>query len=694
MRCVQLSRRAFLKATGISTTGFILGHSWSGAAGPGIQEFKPNAFIVINRDGGISYHISIPEIGQNTRTALAMILSDELGADLHSVDIRQAPPRNDMGHQTAGASQGISMSWDNIRRSAAAAREMLINGAAAEWKVNPANCRTLDNAIHGPGNRSMSFADAVPFAARQEIPENPPLKNASDYRYVGKPVRSLDAREIGMGKTVFGSDAMPPGVRFAVVIRCPVYLGTIKSWDGSAARAMRDVVDVLQIGDSIAVIAANTWAAINASRAVSIDWDPGKHGEDSTDKLITRQRNGVRDPEQTGWKTGDFEQAYKSSPVKFEREFSAPALAHCPMEPPTCTAWYHDGGVEIWGTCQSLNRLYDTLPEYAGLPREKITWHQLRVGGGFGRKLAQDYIEEALAIARMVDYPVKLIFTREDDIRHDRYRAPDRYRYVVGMREDGFPLALEETSARRNIIRDANDIALMFPNVVRKCTFVEPPFPTGPMRAPRHNISCFTEQSLLDCMAETAGVDPMEYRLALLGHRPSVTKLGWEKSPVDDPVMVELLQTVNKRSEWKSDPAYGYGVAYFQKRNTRVAIVALAPKTGGGRPIQKVFLAVNCGRVINPLGAHAQMEGGIVDGIAAALYQKIEVRNGSVIQGNLHDYPMLEMKETPEMDITLMESSEAPDGMGEMAYPPMMAVTASAIYAVTGKRTFDLPIRG
>lgn len=694
MKTTHLSRREFLKTTGLSVSGFILGYAWTDASAPDAASFNPNAFIVINKDDGITLYISVPEIGQNTRTAIAMILSDELGADLGAVKIRQAPPRDDMGWQTAAGSNGMRMSWDNLRKSAAVAREMLVGGTAQHWNVAPSKCRTDNSMVIGPGGRCMSFVDAIPYANRQSVPEDPPLRSDSGYRYIGQPVKVLDAREIGMGRTVFGIDAMPENVRFAVMVRCPVYGGRIKSFDDSSARQMRDVVQVLRVGEKIAVVASNTWAAINASHMVSVEWDEGPNAGASTEKLVEQQKAAVRDAKQKGFSQGSFENAYANAAIQVEKEFSAPLLTHAPMEPLTCTAWYHSGGVEIWGSSQSLNRLYNMLPKLTGLPHEQITYHQLRIGGGFGRKQATDFFEEALGIAQQVDYPVKLIYTREDDIRHGRYRAPDRYRYRAGMDKNGFPTALEESSARRTKLMDPSDISLYFPNVQRQCTFVELPVANGPMRAPNHNISSFTEQSMIDCMAEAAGIDPMEYRLALHGDKDVIGRLGWGSVPHDNPIMVKLLRIVKDRSRYGSDPDFGYGVVNFTKYGTHVAIVALAPKSGRGKPIEKVFLAVYCGRVINPLGARAQMEGGIVDGIAAALYQKVEIKNGSVVQSNFHDYKLLEMQESPEMDITLMESDDAPDGIGEMAYPPMMAATANAIYAATGKRTTDLPIKG
>ncbi|MEX0321616.1 MAG: molybdopterin cofactor-binding domain-containing protein [Puniceicoccaceae bacterium] len=691
MSTLKLSRRDFLKSTGISVTGLIFGYNWAAAGESGA--FSPNAFIVIEKGKGVTLYIPIPEIGQNTRTALAMILSDELGADLMSVNIKQSSPRNDMGHQTAAGSQGIRRSYDNLRNSAALVREMLIAGAASHWKVSASKCRTDNSTILGPGKRKMSFEDVIPFAEKQKLPKAPKLKASSDFKYIGKPIKALDARDLAMGKTEFASDAMPDGLRFAVLVRSPVYEGKIKKYDGAAAKSMPGVIDVLRVGEAIAVTATNTWTAINAANLVNIQWDEGANSGASTAKLKEQQKAGIHNPEQKGFTKGDFDSAYKSSAIQMEEEFIAPILTHAPMETPSCTAWYHNGGVEIWSGCQSLNRLYDSLPDYTGLPREKITYHQLRIGGGFGRKLRHDYIEEALGIAKQVKYPVKLIFTREDDVRHDFYRAPDRYLYKVGLDKNGFPLAISEASARRTRITSPSDITLFFPNVIRQCTFVRPPIATGAMRAPGNNVTSFTEQSTVDIMAEKAGIDKLEYRLGLYGDKSALKRLGWKSAPSDNPLMCELIHIVKKRSGWMSDSSYGYGASCFDKYGSKIAIVALSPKSGS-KPVEKVFAAVTCGRVINQLGARAQIEGGICDGLAAALDQKVELQDGRIKQSNFHDYSLLRMSESPEIDIVILKSEEAPQGLGEVSYPPMMPATVNAIFAATGRRARELPIRG
>lgn len=692
MKTVLVSRREFLKSTGLTASGLILGFRTGLADNHGGKVFDPNAFITIDPESGVNVYIPIPEIGQNTRTALAMILCDELGADLDTVMIHQAGPRSDMPWQNAGGSNGVRRTYDDLRHSGATAREMLLAGAASKWKVSKDKCRVEKSMIFGPDSRSMTFVDAVPLALKQLVPADPPLKLSRDFQYIGKDIRIKDAREIGMGATKFSSDAMPEGVRFAVVVRCPVWQGKLNSFDASAAKAAKDVVDVVKTGDKLAVIASNTWAAIKAAELVAVDWDEGEHAQASTDNMVQSQKEAVANPERTGFKQGDFETAFAGSAIQLDEEFSAPFLTHSPMETPNCTVWFHDGEVEIWTGCQSLTRLYEQLPKYTGLPWEKMTFHQLRIGGGFGRKLAHDYIIEAVDIAKQVDYPVKLIFTKADDLRHSVYRASDRLRYRVGLARNGYPVALQEMGSRSARQRANSKIGLFFENIEKRFSIVASPVTTGPMRAPNDNVTSFTEQSMIDCMAEKAGIDPMTYRLALHGDAASLKELGWDRAPAEDKEIAELLRIVRKQSGWKKDANYGYGVSFFEKYGSHIAIVALAPKAASTKVIEKVYAAVNCGRIINTLSARAQVEGAIVDGLAAALYQKIDIRNGQVVQSNYHDYKMLAMPQAPEIDIVLVESEDQPQGLGETAYPPMMPATVSALYDATGRRTRELPV--
>lgn len=693
MSIALCSRRDFVKATGLTMSGLLISFRSGAAPKSNGAEFAPNGFIAIDPKAGITLAISCPEIGQNIRTTFAMILADELGADLEAVTLHQAAPRDDLGRMTAGGSGSVRKQFIPMREAAATAREMLIAGAAPKLGVTPAQCKAEKSMIIASNGKKMSFAEAAVLAQGVAVPTSPTLKPNSEFTYIGKSQKCLDTRAIATGKMDFGVDALPDNCGFAIVLRSPVHRGTLSNFDAEAAKQTPGVRDIIQFGNKIAVIATDTWSAINASRAVKVNWNEGEYANLDSATQASARKKAVDTARQTVYSRGDFEGAFSKAKDTLESEFIVPTITHTPMEPPNCTAWFREGGVEIWGSCQVLNKLHDVLPKLTGLPREKITYHQLRIGGGFGRKLATDYVEEAIEIAKQVDYPVKMTFSREDDVRNGRYRVPDHYKFRVGMGKNGFPEAVEETSVRRAIRKKPTHIVRMFRNSARKYSGVPAGLQGGALRAPNHNITSYVDQSLLNMMAHKAGIDPVVYQLALHGDPETLSNLGWPRSPMNVPHMCDLLRTVRKQSNWKGDSKYGYGLATFSGYGSHCALVALVPKNGGKRPVEKVYAAVHCGQVINQLGARAQIEGGIIDCLGATLYQKITLKNGRVEQSNFHDYKLLRMPEHPDVEITIAESSEDPQGLGEVSYPPMAAATTNALHDAHGKWYTELPLR-
>jgi isoquinoline 1-oxidoreductase beta subunit len=695
MKLMHVSRRNFLKATGLSASGLLLGFRWSHGKGDAFDSslFAPNAFINISPEEGIQIFISIPEIGQNIRTAIAMIIADELGAELDSVTLRQAAPNDKMGRMTAGASASVRTQYSNWRQAAATAREILISAAADLWEVRPSDCRTGKNSVIGPDSRIVSFSDLVERAVALPVPSHVSLKPDADLKLVGSPQLCMDSRSIVTGREVFGIDAFPENLAFAVMVRCPVYKGVLKGFDATAAQAMPGVKAVFEADGKVAVVATTTWAAINASRLVKAEWDAGPFADADTDSIEQAYANGVRTASEVNFSKGDFDRSFEDCPIQLDEEFSVPIIAHAPLEPPNCAVWFHDGAVEIWGSSQSLNTLYRKLPELTGLEHDRITYHQLRIGGGFGRKLALDYIEEAIAIARQLNYPVKLTFTREDDIRHDVYRLGDHRRYRIGLGEKGFPAAIEETTMRPGKPGVESEIVRMFSTGIMKQSVLEDCLPWGYLRAPGHNVTTFTEQSMIDIMARRSGIDEVSYQLALHGDEGTLNELGWPQSPYSSPPICELLRIVRTRSDWKSDDSLGYGLATFSGYGSHAAMVATVRKRNPSRPVEQVFIAVDCGTVINPLGAHAQIEGGIIDALGAALYQKITLKAGRVVQGNFHDFKLLRIAEHPDIDIFFRPSVAPPQGLGEVSYPLVAPAAANALFAATGERKIKLPLR-
>lgn len=693
MSIALCNRREFLKTTGLTATGLIISFRSLPALRFDNTPFTPNAFIAIDRKSDITLSIACPEIGQNIRTTFAMILADELGADLDHVTLHQAPPRNDMGRQTAGGSGSVRKQFIPLREAAATVREMLIAGAAGQFGVSPAQCKAEKSRIVASNGESMSFGEASDYAKSVPVPAEPQLKPDSGFTYIGKDRKCMDTREITMGKMKYGADALPENCAFAIVLRSPVHQGTLGSFDAEAAKQMKGVKDIVRFGDKVAVVATDTWTAMNASKAVKLKWNDSSNSNLDSAGQTEARKQAVQKARQVVYTRGDFEKAFASADQTFESEFSVPTITHTPMEPPNCTAWYHSGGVEIWGSCQVLNKLYDILPDLTGLPHEKIKYHQLRIGGGFGRKLGTDYVEEAIEIAKQVKYPVKMIFSREDDVRNGRYRIPDHFKFKVGLGKNGFPAAVEETSIRRPNRKRPTHIVKMFRNSQRKFNSVPAGLPGGPLRAPGHNITSYVDQSLINMMALKAGIDPITYQLALHGDSETQSSLGWRRAPMKEPHMCDLLRRVKKDSGWKSDSNYGYGLATFSGYGSHCALVALVPKTPGKRPVERVYAAVHCGQVINPLGARAQIEGGIIDCLSATLYQKITLKDGRVEQSNFHDYTLLRMPEHPDVEISIAESNEEPQGLGEVSYPPMAAATTNAMQDATGKWFTELPLR-
>ena len=693
MNIQHFTRRDFMKVTGLSVSGLLLGFRAEAKNSDTGKGFQPNAFIAIGSDGSVSLSIGVPEIGQNIRTTFAMILADELGADLSKVSLLQAPPRGDMDRQTAGGSGSVRRMFLPLREAAATAREMLIQGTAQKMGISPNDCITEKGFVIIKSGQKIPFSEASEYAQSVDIPTGPTLKPHSEFKYIGKSERSLDAREIANGKMNYGIDVLPENTGFAVILRSPVYLGTMISFEAEEAKQMPGVKDIVALGNKVAVIADNTWQAINASRKVKVTWDGGQHADLDSEALDKFRENAVKSAKKISTKRGEFEPAFDSAPVKIEQNFFIPIITHATLEPPNCTAWVKDDGIEIWGSTQVLNKLYKELPSWTGFPHEKITYHQMRIGGGFGRKLATDYIEETLELAQKVSYPVKMIFTREDDIQKGKYRRPDYFEYRVGLANNGFPEAIEEVSAFKPRGKRPTHMLGFFTTALRKFNSVSPGINGGALRAPNHNVTCFADQSLISIMAEAVKVDPIEYQLALHGDPTSLEKLEWKESPRDRPELCALLRTVQKMSSWKQDPDLGYGVATFSGYGSHCALVAVVKKNGATRPIEKVFAAVDCGQVINRLGAYAQIEGGIIDCLSATLDQKITIRDGRVQQSNFHDYKLLRMAESPDVEISIAESNAEPQGLGEVSYPPMAPATANAIYDATGIRHSHLPIR-
>lgn len=694
MNIVLLSRREFLMATGLAGAGLLLGGGRRAAAEIlSSRTFEPSVYLQIDRVKGISVFIPAPEVGTNIRTALTMALADELDADVSTIHVHQAPPDEKFGHQVTGGSRSIRTHLTPFREVGARAREMLMRAAADQWKVSPPECRTeKGRVLHPDGEQSMPYLELADAAAQLTPGPTPSLKGSRSFSYIGKGMVSLEAEEMARGQTKFGMDARVEGLLYAVCVRPPVKHAKIRSFDAAKALAKPGVVSVKQIGSKIGVFARNTWAAMQASNTIEVEWDIDQQNVRSSEAIRIAMEEGLDEPREVLERHGDVEKGFAESEVLVETSCFVPILAHAPMEPPTCTAWVRDDQAEIWLAAQNFNSARGDLPKWTGLPPDKITVHPLRVGGGFGRKLRLDYVEETIQLSKAVNAPVKLMFTRTNDLRHGFYRHPMAYRLKAGLKKNGQPVVFDFAIAGEAKKQYGESYLDLAPNRLLRGTTVEIPLEFGPLRAPTHNAKVCAWEGFLDEMAVHSGIDPLTYRLALYGDEETIAQLGWESAPAKRPNLVKLLRLIRERSAWNSKPDVGYGVATFEGYGSSIALVALVPRKESTRVAESFFAVVDCGRVVNPLGAAAQVEGGIMDGIGAALAQQITLKNGRVEQTNFNDYPLLRITQAPTVDVHFVLSEQNSEGLGEVPYPPAIAAFCNAVSAARGQRITELPV--
>ncbi|RPI94683.1 MAG: xanthine dehydrogenase family protein molybdopterin-binding subunit [Chloroflexi bacterium] len=654
----QLTRRDFIKLVGAAGGGLVLAVSLEACApdapipatvtplSPNSTprppfDWAPNIYLKIDGGGILTVYAFRSEMGQGIRTAIAMMIAEELDVDWSSVRIEQVPADSRYGDQLTGGSVSISSNYSALRRAGAAARQMLVEAAADVWDADPAGCTTEAGfVIHPDQQQRIPYGELVEAAAEKEVPAKPQLKDASAYRIVGKSKGHFDAPRMVSGKAIYGIDVRIPGMLFAVIARCPVFGGTFASYDDSAAKAVTGVRQVVELDDSIAVVAENTWAAIQGRNALKITWDEGKNAGLSSEALRKAAKERLPQP---GSKSDVIEAVYE---IPFE--------AHATMEPMNCTAHVHDGICEVWAPTQNPQNVQMQVAARTGIPRGDVAVNVPLIGGGFGRRIQADYAVEAALVSQAIEGPVQVVWTRDDDIQHDYYHDLSVH-YV----------SVERGRVSRPRLQSTGSQSLV---------------PTGAWRSVENFPQAYPTQCFIDEMAYEMKRDPLDLRLEIYSDRAAeVTRLAAEKA------------------EWgKSLPAgHGQGLAYHATFGvTHVAYVAEVSVSEDGRVrVQRVVAAVDCGEVINPDNVAAQIEGGIVFGLTATLKAEATLQDGRMQQSNFHDYPVLRIDEMPVVEVHLVKSDERPSGMGEMGVPPIAPAVANAIFAATGKRIRHIPIR-
>lgn len=721
MNAAELSRRHFLKAGAAAGGGLLLSFALPAAAAGAAEGATLNAYVRIAADGAVTIMATNPEIGQGVKTMLPMLIAEELDADWSRVSTEQALANTTVyGRQVAGGSMATPINWEPMRRIGAAGRQMLLAAAAQRWQVPAAECRTEAGVVHHDASgRSLGYGELATAAAALPAPDPDtlPLKDPKQFRIIGRPVPGVDNPAIVRGEPLFGIDVELPGMLYAVYEKCPVYGGRIASANVDEIRKLPGVKtafivrgdrDPTALVDGVAIVARSWWAAQRARRSLKVEWqDQGGSGDVD---FARRAAELVKQaPQLTLTRDGDVAAALADADQVLEADYYYPFLAHATLEPQNCTVQVRDGEVEIWAPTQNPEPGRELVAQVVGVPADKVKIHMFRCGGGFGRRLINDFMVEAAAIAKAVDAPVKLLWSREDDMRHDFYRPAGFHHFKAGLDRHGKLTAFRNHfvsfGADGEFVRSAGMSPHEFParfvdNLEYVASLQALSVPTGPLRAPGSNALAFAYQSFLDELAHAAGRDPLEFALELLG-APRVLPVPPGSRPGSPPYdtgrMRKVLQTVADMSGWKdraSLPARsGLGMAsYYSHRGYFAEVVKTSVADDGAIKVENVWIAGDVGsQIINPLNAHNQVQGSVIDGIGES-FQAIEIDNGRTRQGNFNDFPLLRMAAAPKVDVQFVPSDNPPTGLGEPALPPVVPALCNAIYAATGVRLRKLPI--
>jgi isoquinoline 1-oxidoreductase beta subunit len=699
MTTIRVHRRDFLRVGMTGAAGLVLGFTLPernklGAQFPPPPVPRPNAYIRIAPDETVTFTLPKVEMGQGPVTSLSMILADELDADWSKVRTEFAPvnPALYGAVQNVVGSQSIRTLWTPLRKVGATGRAMLIEAAAQKWGVAPATLRTENGFVVNPAsNARLSYGSLADAADKLPMPPNVQVKDPKQFKLIGTPVKRLDTRAKSTGRANFGIDVKVPGMVYAVLARCPVFGGKVASFDASKAKAVPGVKDVVQISNGVAVIADGTWQAMQGRRALDIKWDEGPNAMQSSAAIsrmfaeLVTQPNGA-----AARKDGDAEAVLAKASKKIEAVYEVPYLSHAPMEPMNCTAHVRADGCDVWAPTQAQTASRDIAAMVTGLKPEQVMIHSQFMGGGFGRRGSADYVGEAVELSKKIGMPVKLTWSREDDMQHDLYRPAAYVKFTGSLNAGGVPEAwsMKVSTPPFGFVRNGIagtavaglvDLEYKVPNLLVDYHPAEAGIPVTYWRAPGASQNTFFAESFLDEMAVAGGQDPLELRRKLLAGSPRL--LG-------------ALNLAAEKAGWGKAPAGRFqGVAVTNNIGSYTAQVAEVSVTQGKLKIHKVVCAIDCGHVVNPMILRQQMESGLVYGLAAALKGAITIDRGRVQQGNFNTYDVLRIDEMPVIETYIVPSTEAPGGGGEASTPPIAPAVTNAIFAATGKRIRRLPLR-
>jgi isoquinoline 1-oxidoreductase beta subunit len=723
---LALNRREFIRVSALAGGGLALsltlpGEAWAQLApvpDGTAKDFLPGPFIKITPAGIITILAKNPETGQGIKTSLPMIVAEELDADFSTVVIEQAGLRGDVGPQFTGGSRSTPDNYMRMRRAGATARAMLIAAAAQTWQVRPEELTTdRGKVVHAATGRSLTYGQLATAAAALPVPDERTikLKSEDEFRVLGSRVGGVDNPLIVTGARLFGIDQRLPGMVYAAYEKCPVFGGRVVSANLDHVKALPGVLDafVLEGTDQIdgllpgvAMVANSTWAAFAAKRQLQVTWEEGAGAGHSTAAYARRAEELAQAGGQPVRHDGDVTGAFAAAAKVVTGAYAYPFLNHATMEPQGCTAWARDGGIEFWTTSQTPGSGQELVARTLNIAKDRLKLNLIRAGGGFGRRLANDYMVEAAAIAVRVKSPVKLTWTREDDMRHCFYR-PAGFHFLKGAVDARGRLSAWHnhfvTLGYKTAGRPASSASLspdelparFIANYRLDQSIMPTIVPTGPLRAPGSNGVAFVVQSFLDELAHAAGRDPVEFRLELLGEDRLVPPSQGRGAPYDTARMKGVLRLAAEKSGWGRPlpKGVGRGVAFHFSHAGYVAMVAeVAVTPDGALKVSQVTAAVDVGLIVNLSGAENQIQGSIIDGLGMAWLQEITLDRGRTMQGNFDDYPLLRSTETPAMSVNFVRSQHPPTGLGEPGYPVVPPAICNAIFAATGRRIRQLPI--
>lgn len=708
-----MSRRRFLIGSAGVGAGLMIGlslpHKVLANNAVTESDFIPNAFIRITTDGKVILTISKAEMGQSVFTSFPMLIAEELEVDLDQVTLEQAPADNEkyadpvLGAQVTGGSTSIRGAWEPMRHAGAVAREVLIAAAAQEWQVSPSECYAEKGMVKlSNSDKQLSFGELAQKAASMPVPEKVSLKKAEDFKLIGKPVKRLDGTGKANGQAVYGIDVDQPEMKIATVANTPILGGKVKTLNVENAKKMKGVIEVIQMDHAVAVIADDMWMAKQGIAALEIEWTQGdiklQNMSDIVAELDKASKTGVgTDKAITARNDGDFKKAYSEAADTFEAVYQMPFLAHSAIEPMNATVHVQKDRCDIWAGTQVPTFAQAHAAEITGLPPTQVFVHNHQIGGAFGRRLDVDFIDQAVQIAKQVSYPVKLVWTREEDMQNDVYR-PFYYDHLkAGLNDEGLPIAWHHRVTGASVVLrwlpqmaqdgldpDAVELARnpfyapenIFVDYVRQETQGIRP---GWWRGVGATHNAFMVESFIDELAHRAKTDPLAYRQNLLKHHPRA---------------LNVLTSCAEKANWGSSlpENHGMGICVFEAFGTFVAQIAEVSVEDEEVSVKKVVAVVDCGMVVNPNHVEAQIEGGIVYGLTAALWGEITIEDGVISQKNFDTYQPLRMNQLPEIEVHLITSAEAPGGIGEPGTVGIAPALTNAIYAASGKRIRELPV--